>query len=152
MLGILCVTCVQDDFLNNGVSIDTVLKHTCVPVALRRRFGRGGERKDTLDTCTGTLTCTTSLQVLPSKSLALALALTTGNIHVPHTHCVCTTCMYVYTYTCTTMCEMLLSSLHLLILTFYCSTHKNLVVCCLKNVSHVPHTHVAHRHTDFLSV
>ena len=49
MLGILCVTCVQDDFLNNGVSIDTVLKHTCVPVALRRRFGRGGERKDTLD-------------------------------------------------------------------------------------------------------
>ena len=47
-------------FLNNGVSIDTVLKHVhvvCVPVALRRRFGRGGERKDTLDTCTRT--CTT---------------------------------------------------------------------------------------------
>jgi hypothetical protein len=108
MLGILCVTCVQDDFLNNGVSIDTVLKHTCVPVALRRRFGRGGERKDTLDTCTGTLTCTTSLQVLPSKSLALAL--TTGNIHV-HTHCVCV--YYMYTRTCTIMCEMLLSRLQL---------------------------------------
>ena len=93
MLGILCVTCVQDDFLNNGVSIDTVLKHTCVPVALRRRFGRGGERKDTLDTCTHryTCTCTTSLQVLPSKSVALAL--TTGNIHV-HTHCVCVYYMY----------------------------------------------------------